>query len=76
MLQEQLKQYSKFGFGMAVITLPLFTTAADNIPDLDEIYTEGYKAEEDIKKWGVSSNSLYHERMSGVIIDMVDFGYI
>jgi hypothetical protein len=76
LLQEQLKEYSKFGFGMAVLTLPLFTCKADNIPDSDEMFNEGSKAEKMSQLSVIKGNSLYHERMSGVIADMVDLGYI
>lgn len=61
---------------MTVITLPLLTSKADNIPDFDEIFNEGSEAKDALQPRAIKENSLYHERMSGIIVDMVDLGYI
>lgn len=60
---------------MAIMALPAFTTEVDNVPDLDEMYNEG-RTDSVVQLHAMTDNALYNERMSGVIVDTVDLGYI
>ena len=69
---------------MAIMVLPIFTSKADDIPDMDEMAEKMQEADEngtaagDIDISFTSSKTLdvYNERMSGVFEDMYDLKYI
>jgi hypothetical protein len=81
---EHLKRFGKFGLVMAIMVLPIFTSKAEDVPDMDEM-AEKFKEmqdngtefkEEDIKFTTDETRGAYNERMIGVFQDMYDLGYI
>ncbi|XP_070495614.1 uncharacterized protein [Chironomus tepperi] len=81
--EKHLKEFGKFGLIMAMIVLPIFTSDASDIPDMDELA-------ENLKKIGESEQvdkeafkfttektfDKYADRMIGVCDDMYSLGYI
>lgn len=69
---------------MAVMVLPIFTSNADDIPDLDEMSRKLQNMQdngeqfnkEDMQFTSEATRGAYDERMTGVFQDMFDFGYI
>ena len=66
------------------MVLPVFTSTAEDIPDMDvmaekfkEARDNGTKIEENVINFSsTSSLNVYNERMSGVFQDMHDLNYI
>lgn len=81
---DHLKRFGKFGLAMAIMVLPIFTSQADDIPDMDEMAEKMQDSieqgtEVSIETLQFSSEKTigaYNERMSGVFQDMYDLGYI
>ncbi|CAO1394910.1 unnamed protein product [Diamesa serratosioi] len=77
---EHLMRFGKFGLAMAVMVLPVFTSNAADLPDMDEmaeIYQSG--EEIDMTEFDFTSSKtidVYNKRMLGVIHDMYNLGYI
>lgn len=69
---------------MAIMVLPIFTSNAEDTPDMDEIAEKfkdmqengGTLVESDMKFSSEKTIGVYNERMSGVFNDMYDLGYI
>lgn len=77
-LQRQLKQFGRFGLIMASMVLPLFTSAQDELPNLDEMCEEIERNQmlgENIFKFE-KTQTLYATKMREIIIDMDRLGYI
>lgn len=77
---EHLMRFGKFGLAMAVMVLPIFTSNAEDLPDMDEM-AEKYQNGEELNtaEYDFSSAKtigVYNTRMSGVIHDMCNLGYI
>ncbi|CAG9802883.1 unnamed protein product [Chironomus riparius] len=80
---KHLKQFGKFGFIMAMIVLPIFTSDASDIPDMDEL-AENFKkigdseqVDKDVFNFTTEKTfDRYAERMIGVCDDMYALGYI
>lgn len=73
-------RFGKFGLAMAVMVLPIFTSNAEDLPDMDEM-AEKYQNGEEINtaEYDLKSSKtigIYNTRMSGVIHDMCNLGYI
>lgn len=83
-LDDQLKKFGKFGLAMAIMVLPIFTSQADDIPDMDamaekmkESLENGTEVSMDSMQFSSEKTiGVYNERMSGVFQDMYDLGYI
>lgn len=77
---EHLMRFGKFGLAMAVMVLPIFTTNADDLPDMDEMAEKYQNGEElDTAEYDLSKSKtigVYNTRMSGVFHDMCNLGYI
>lgn len=81
---DQLKRFGKFGLSMAIMTLPVFTSNPEDIPELDDIaeqFKEAQDKGENIKMDEISFQSektlgVYEKRMKGVLQDMYRLGYI
>ena len=77
---DHLMRFGKFGLAMAMMVLPVFTSNADDLPDMDEmaeIYQSG--EEIDMNKYNFAESKtidVYNKRMLGVIHDMYNLGYI
>lgn len=69
---------------MAIMVLPIFTSNAEDVPDMDEMAEKFKTMQENGEKFDekdlqfTSSNTVdvYNERMLGVFEDMVELGYI
>jgi hypothetical protein len=70
---------------MSVMLLPIFTTNADEIPDMDDIAEKIKKSQEIGEEMDMSmlenfaqtrTIGTYNERMLGVFQDMYNLGYI
>lgn len=69
---------------MAVICLPIFTSNAEDVPELDlmaekmqEMQDQGGNLDlEGMNFTSTSTRVVYNERITGVIRDMHDLGYI
>lgn len=69
---------------MAIMVLPVFTSSAEDVPDMDAMAEKfkkardnGTKIEESVIKYAsTSSLKAYNERMSGVFQDMHNLNYI
>lgn len=77
---EHLMRFGKFGLAMAVMVLPIFTSNADDLPDMDEMAEIYQKGEEiNTENYDLSKSKtidVYNNRMSGVIHDLCNLGYI
>lgn len=77
---EHLMRFGKFGLAMAVMVLPIFTSNAEDLPDMDEMAEKYQNGEEiDTAEYDLKSSKtigVYNTRMSGVIHDMCNLGYI
>ncbi|CAO1379873.1 unnamed protein product [Diamesa tonsa] len=77
---EHLMRFGKFGLAMAVMVLPIFTSNADDLPDMDEMAEKYQNGEElDTAEYDLSKSKtigVYNTRMSGVFHDMCNLGYI
>jgi len=69
---------------MAMMVLPIFTTHAEDIPDMDEMAEKFKELKETGEKIDPSemvdfssfkTANVFNERMRGVIQDMYDLGY-
>lgn len=69
---------------MAIMVLPIFTSNAEDVPDMDEMAEKfkdrqenGTEFDESLMNFSSASTiNVYNDRMSGVFIDMVNLGYI
>jgi hypothetical protein len=67
---------------MAIMVLPIFTSNAEDVPDMDEMAEKFKEAQEtgnQLEEITFSSEKTigaYNERMKGVFLDMYDLGYI
>lgn len=81
--ENDLKHFGHYGFVMAMIVLPLFTSDANDVPDMDDL-AENFKKigeNEDLKDDAFKNTkdenyARYSERMMDVCKDMVKLGYI
>lgn len=78
-LNRQLKAFGKFAFVMAILILPVICTPSEDLPDLDKT-AEGVE-KQDGGSYHIGANSevgelRYRKRISGVIRDLVRFGYL
>ena len=83
---DHLKRFGKFGLGMAIMALPVFTSTVEDAPDMDAMAeklkeaneNENFANNEDNVFNFTSSKTIdaYNERMSGVFHDMYDLKYI
>lgn len=76
---NELQKFGKFGMLMAIMVLPIFTSEANEIPDMDEI-AEKFGRNEEIKESDIQFNTktvdAYNKRMTGVFEDMHRLHYI
>jgi hypothetical protein len=75
-----LKKFGKFGLVMAIILVPMVTSSAEDIPEMDDVADE-YKASKEASGDAMNFTSsktigVYEKRMLGILRDMVEFGYI
>lgn len=68
--QSEMKRCGIFGLGMAVMVLAFMTCSDENVPEAQDIID--CKAELNDE----ASLALFTERLTGVIADCVDYGYI
>lgn len=76
--EDQLKKFGKFGLVMASIIVPVITSNAEDIPDLDNMSEKLANGEDcsDFTFTSAKTEDIYKVRMSDVIRDVVDLGYI
>lgn len=72
-LQDQLRQFGKYGLIMFTLMVPMLTSTADSIPDLDEIAESLQHNSDTVFK---PDEAVCHKRMRDVIVDMDRLGYI
>lgn len=75
-LEEHMKRYSRFGFGMALLTLHTTTCSSNEMPDVIKgLETLDFSNMDD---WSpqLIEKPAYKKRMSGVCRDMARFGYL
>ncbi|KXJ79322.1 hypothetical protein RP20_CCG001259 [Aedes albopictus] len=79
-LDEQLRQFGRFGLLMAVMLLPIITTKSEDVPDLEEMAEKmesGADLAGDMDKFrSESTEDIYKEKIVGCCQDMVRLGYI
>lgn len=81
---EHLKRFGNFGLVMSVICLPIFTSNAEDVPELDLMAEKMQEVQDhggdlDMGEMNFTSSStrgVYDDRITGVIRDMHDLGYI
>lgn len=74
-MQAHLREFGKFGLGMALMTIPVFLAEADEIPDLDEQFDSGKSTSEAFDM--ESKNAVQrNKRISDVIADMIERGWL
>lgn len=76
--ENGLKKFGYFGLLMAMMVLPIFTSDAADIPDLDELSEKLQAGELDVDESFKSKTTIdvYRKRMRNVIIDLGNLGYI
>jgi len=85
-LLKQLKQFGKFGLPMALMLIPVMTTAGSDIPDLDKFAEAMQKAEaegqtelpdemKELNEQFYKNSERTNARARDVILDMVRLGY-
>ncbi|XP_058443604.1 uncharacterized protein LOC131425602 isoform X2 [Malaya genurostris] len=79
-LDQQLKQFGRFGLLMAVMILPVITTKSEDVPDLEEMAEKlenGVNIADEVNNFrSEDTEATYRQRMSDCCRDMVQFGYI
>lgn len=83
-MNDHLLRFGKFGLAMAIMVLPIFTSNAEDVPDMDDMAEKfqdmkenGTELDENLLKFSSSATiDVYNDRMSGVFKDMYDLGYI
>lgn len=72
-LQEHLKKFSVFGLYMALMVLFFMTSETEEIPDIHSMTDE----QDLMSKLQFESKNIekYNDRISGVLLDFVKFGY-
>ncbi|KAF2904036.1 hypothetical protein ILUMI_02133 [Ignelater luminosus] len=72
-LQEHLKKFCVFGLYMAIMILYVINSEVEEIPDFHNITD----TEECMEEWRYETKNIekYYERMRGVILDFIKFGY-
>lgn len=81
---EHLNRFGRFGLIMAIVCLPIFTSNADEAPDIDimvekmqDLQDNGTELKMDELQFTTAKTlDVYNKRMAGVIQDMSDLGYI
>lgn len=77
-LLNEMKKNGRFGIVMGMMLLPLLTSVADDIPDLDalsEQMNSGEKLDENLFKFE-KTDAVYKRKMRDIIVDMDKLGYI
>ncbi|KAG5677969.1 hypothetical protein PVAND_007681 [Polypedilum vanderplanki] len=78
--EHHLKKFGKFGLVMAIILVPMFTSSAEDIPEMDDVadeYQLSKEASGSVMNFTSSKTiGVYEKRMLGILQDMVEFGYI
>ncbi|XP_058443605.1 uncharacterized protein LOC131425603 [Malaya genurostris] len=79
-LDQQLKQFGRFGLLMAVLILPMITTKSEDVPDLEEMAEKmenGFNIADEMNNFrSEDTEAIYRQKMSDCCRDMVQFGYI
>lgn len=75
-LQDQLRQFGRFGMITATMLLPMLTTAAEAIPDLDELAETFQNVPPTENSVFISDKVAFNKRMRDVVVDMDRLGYI
>ncbi|XP_053682762.1 uncharacterized protein LOC128733151 isoform X2 [Sabethes cyaneus] len=79
-LDQQLKQFGRFGLLMAVMILPVITTKSEDVPDLEEMAEKmenGVDLTQEVNQFrSEDTEATYRQKMSDCCRDMVQFGYI
>ncbi|KAF2904035.1 hypothetical protein ILUMI_02132 [Ignelater luminosus] len=72
-LQEHLKKFCVFGMYMAVMVLYVMNSEVEEIPDIHKMTD----LEECMEEWRYETKNIqkYYERIRGVILDFIKFGY-
>lgn len=70
---QQLQKFGRFGLYMAVLIVPMLTTDANAIPDLDELSQNYLNGEENVFK---PDEQRLNQRLSDIIVDLHRLGYI
>uniref|UniRef100_A0A9I3FH68 CHK kinase-like domain-containing protein n=1 Tax=Anopheles epiroticus TaxID=199890 RepID=A0A9I3FH68_9DIPT len=77
-MMRQLRRFAKFGMLMAIFVIPMLCTRNEDLPDMDEA-AEKFRETNEMNLDAMSMNSdqvAFRKRMSGVIRDMVRYGYL
>lgn len=62
---------------MAIMTLPIFTSNAEDIPDIDVMAQDFESLDKNSQQaTNASTANVYNEKISGVFADMHRLGYI
>ncbi|KAL9696962.1 hypothetical protein quinque_000403 [Culex quinquefasciatus] len=75
-LQKHLKKFSRFGFGMALMTLHSTCCVEKDLPDISAILQTSELVDLDKYAKDMLKNPAYIKRMTGVCRDMVRLGYL
>ena len=74
--EAQLKRCGKMGLCIAVFAMPLMTSDPKDIPMMDD-FADSYNNKNEIPNFVNEKNSTkYHERMGGIIRDIINYEYL
>ena len=75
LFQEELRQFGAYGWGMAMLVIPLFLADKEDIVAVDE-EVECDSPEKMFIKNSSDDNAVFETRMSDVLEDVVRLGYL
>jgi len=78
--ESHLKKFGKFGLAMAIILVPMVTSDADDVPEIDDV-ADAFKDNKDqsgdvMNFTSAKTLKVYEQRMMGIFEDMYNYGYI
>jgi len=73
-MEDMYRKYMKFGLGMAIITIPIFMAKKGDVHGVDEVGEASKLDEMFIVK--TEFNPARDERVSDVLQDMIEYGYL